>query len=70
MTNKVKGTVKWFNDKKGIGFIESDEGDLFVHYSNIVKVADEFATLEAGEVVKFDIEQSPKGLIGKNIERV
>ena len=69
MTNK--GTVKWFN-KSGYGFIEQENGDdVFVHYSNIVKKADnEFATLEAGETVKFEIEQSPKGFIAKNIVRV
>ena len=68
MTNK--GTVKWFN-KSGYGFIEQENGDdVFVHYSNILKVGQEFATLEAGEEVSFEIEESPKGLIAKGIQRV
>ncbi len=59
----VKGTVKWFNDRKGFGFItpESGEKDAFVHHTNIVKKADEFATLSEGDVVEFDIEAGPKG---------
>nr|MDO8111409.1 cold-shock protein [Candidatus Sigynarchaeota archaeon] len=59
----VKGTVKWFNARKGFGFItpEAGEKDAFVHHTNIVKKADEFATLNEGQHVEFEIEDSPKG---------
>ncbi|PIR26039.1 MAG: cold-shock protein [Deltaproteobacteria bacterium CG11_big_fil_rev_8_21_14_0_20_42_23] len=61
MSNKKQGTVKWFNDSKGFGFITPDgEGnDLFVHHSNIV--ADGYKTLAEGERVEFSIGQGPKG---------
>ncbi len=55
-----EGTVKWFNDAKGFGFIQSDEGqDVFVHQSEIV--ADGFRTLVEGARVQFDLTQGPKG---------
>ena len=54
------GTVKWFNETKGFGFISNDEGgdDVFVHFSAIV--ADGFKTLEEGQKVTFDVESDPK----------
>ncbi len=54
------GTVKWFNESKGFGFISNDDGsdDVFVHFSSIM--VDGFKTLAEGQKVKFDVEQDPK----------
>ena len=61
MSERVTGTVKWFNGSKGYGFIEREEGDdVFVHYTAIQ--SDGFRTLEEGQQVEFSIEQGPKGL--------
>ena len=55
-----KGTVKWFNESKGYGFISNDEGgeDVFVHFSSINM--DGFKTLQEGQHVTYDVEQDPK----------
>jgi CspA family cold shock protein len=64
-----KGTVKWFNNSKGYGFISREEGDdVFVHYNAIQ--TDGFKTLEEGDKVEFEIEQSPKGLQATNVTKV
>jgi CspA family cold shock protein len=56
----ANGTVKWFNDQKGFGFIEQQNGpDVFVHHSGII--ADGFKSLDEGAHVTFEIEQGPKG---------
>lgn len=60
MSERVIGTVKWFNNGKGYGFIEREDGpDVFVHYTAIQ--ADGFRTLEEGQQVEFSIEQGEKG---------
>lgn len=64
----ASGTVKWFNDAKGYGFIQQDEGpDVFVHFSAISGSG--FRTLSEGERVTFEIEQGPKGPAAKNVEK-
>jgi CspA family cold shock protein len=56
------GTVKWFNNRKGYGFITTEEeGDVFVHHSAIVKKGDEYATLNESDKVEFEIAQGDKG---------
>ena len=61
MTEREEGTVKWFNDAKGYGFISRDIGeDVFVHYSAIE--GDGFRSLPEGQRVEFSVEQGPKGL--------
>ncbi len=64
-----QGSVKWFNDAKGFGFItQSDGPDVFVHHSAIV--ADGFRSLTEGDKVEFDVMQGPKGLQAVNVRRV
>ena len=61
-----EGTVKWFNDGKGFGFIESDEGgDLFVHHSAIQ--SEGFRTLQEGQRVSFEVGQGKKGPAAENV---
>ena len=63
----MKGTVKWFNNEKGYGFIESgDLADIFVHYSVIKK--DGYKTLSEGDSVKFKLIETAKGLQAKDVE--
>ena len=61
------GTVKWFNNTKGFGFIEPSEGseDVFVHHSVIQ--GEGFKTLSPGQAVNFEVESSPKGLTATNV---
>jgi CspA family cold shock protein len=62
------GTVKWFNNTKGFGFIAQQEGgeDVFVHHSVIL--GEGFKTLSPGQAVTFDIDKGPKGLTAKNVK--
>lgn len=65
----ANGTVKWFNNNKGYGFIEQEDGsDVFVHHSGIN--ASGFKSLEEGDHVIFDVEQGKKGLAAVNVSVV
>ena len=65
----TQGTVKWFNEAKGYGFITTDEGkDVFVHYSAIM--GDGFKTLAEGQKVSFEITQGAKGPQASNVLKV
>ena len=64
-----KGTVKWFNNAKGYGFITRENGeDLFVHFKSIA--GEGYKTLKQGEAVQFDVEQGQKGLQAVNVTRL
>ena len=64
-----KGTVKWFNNTKGYGFIEREEGDdVFVHYNAIE--GDGYRTLNEGDEVEFEIGQGPKGLQATKVTKL
>ncbi|PIE61493.1 MAG: cold-shock protein [Desulfobacterales bacterium] len=63
----ANGIVKWFNDTKGFGFIEQENGgkDVFVHHSGINAIG--FKSLDEGDLVTFSIEEGPKGLAATNV---
>lgn len=66
----MTGKVKWFNNKKGFGFITKEDGnDVFVHYSNIIS-CDEFKTLKEGVTVAFEVETVEKGMKAINVQVV
>ncbi len=65
----IEGTIKWFNEKKGFGFIQRDGGaDVFVHFSSIA--GDGFKTLAEGERVEFEIEDGAKGPKAINVRKL
>jgi len=64
-----EGKVKWFNEKKGFGFIEQDNGpDLFVHHTSIT--GEGFKTLSEGQRVRVEVEKTPKGPKAKNVQNI
>ena len=64
----VNGTVKWFNSRKGYGFINSEEGnDVFVHYTALVGEGDEYKTLNENDKVQFDVVEGQKGPQASNV---
>ena len=64
-----EGTVKWFSNEKGFGFIEREEGDdVFVHFSQINQ--DGYKTLEQGQRVSFEVQEGPKGLQAAEVSLV
>ncbi len=65
----AKGTVKWFNESKGYGFITKEEGgDIFVHYSAIEGTG--FKSLSEGDKVSFEVAETPKGQSAKNVVKL
>jgi len=65
----AKGTVKWFNESKGFGFIEQENGnDVFVHYSAIQ--GNDFKTLKEGQTVSMDVSKDHKGLKASNVVKL
>lgn len=69
MEERKTGTVKWFNDQKGYGFILQENGaDVFVHYSAVV--SEGFRTLSEGQLVEYTLEEGPKGPAAVNVHKV
>ncbi len=69
MAERETGTVKWFDEQRGYGFIARDSGgDVFVHYAAIAEPG--FRSLSEGDRVKFAVEQTPKGLAAVNVYRI
>ena len=67
--DRLKGTVKWFNNAKGYGFIGREDGpDVFVHYSAVT--AEGYKSLQEGDAVEFEITQGPKGQQAANVTKV
>lgn len=69
MSDRVTGTVKWFNNAKGFGFITRNEGDdVFVHFRSIR--GDGYKTLDEGQLVEFDLVEGPKGWQAEDVLKV
>jgi CspA family cold shock protein len=69
---RTTGTVKWFNDQKGFGFLAREDGekDVFVHFSAIQESNGGFRTLNEGDKVEFDVVQGAKGPAAENVTKV
>jgi CspA family cold shock protein len=68
MSERQTGTVKWFNDSKGYGFIQRENGaDLFVHFRSIADTGQGHRTLSEGQKVEFSVTDSPKGPQAENV---
>jgi cold shock protein len=68
MSDRINGTVKWFNGSKGYGFIAREGGeDVFVHFSAIQSQGEGFRNLDEGQKVEFSVEKGPKGLQAVNV---
>ena len=66
---KVEGSVKWFSDDKGFGFVQDEKGtDYFVHYSQIEAEAGAFRSLKEGQAVLFEAQEGPRGLFAVAVE--
>ena len=70
MTERVQGKVKWFNEDKGYGFIERDDGgeDVFLHFSALNQAG--FKSIREDAAVAFDVEHGPKGAKAANVEEI
>ena len=70
MSDRVNGTVKWFNNAKGFGFITREEGDdeVFVHFRSIL--GDGYRTLNEGQAVEFNLVEGPKGLQAEDVQKL
>ena len=70
MSERVNGTVKWFNNAKGFGFITRQEGDddVFVHFRSIM--GDGYRTLNEGQAVEFTVTEGPKGLQAEDVQKL
>ena len=69
MTTMAHGTVLWFSNDKGYGFIRTSEGlEVFVHFSSIQKEG--FRGLKTGDIVEFELKSGPKGHLAKNVRKV
>ena len=65
----MRGTVKWFSDQKGFGFISREDGDdVFVHHSGIL--GEGYRSLTEGQAVEFEVQETPKGLQAANVRPV
>jgi CspA family cold shock protein len=72
VTVRIRGTVKWFNDEKGFGFLSREDGekDVFVHFSAIQQEGEGRRSLAEGEAVEFDVVEGTKGPAAENVVKL